>query len=89
MCGVVRRELVSCASERAGPRLGMIVDNTMWIQNAAAAFAPDRLILEGARVIFTLLERGVPGKDMVRVNPRLQPAVQVYDRRVVLFQCEE
>ena len=75
MCGVVRRELVSCASEWAGPRLGVIVDHTVWIQYAATAFASDGLILEGARVIFTLLERGVPGKDIEGVNPRLQAAV--------------
>ena len=56
----MRRELVSCAGEWAGPRLGMIVHNTVWIQDAATALALDRLILEGARVVFTLLQWRVP-----------------------------
>ena len=62
VCSVVCGKLVSCASEWAGPRLGMVINSAMWIQDAATAVAADRLILEGTRVTVTMLERGVPDK---------------------------
>ena len=57
---VVRRELVSCPSERTGPRLSVIVHCAVWVQDAATAIAADRLILEGPWGVLSLLERGIP-----------------------------
>ena len=57
---VVRRELVSRPSERTGPSFCVIVNCAMWVQDAAAAVAADRLILKGPWGVFGLLKRGIP-----------------------------
>ena len=70
---VVRRELVSCPSERTGPRLAVIVNCAVWVQDAATAIAADRLILEGPWGVLSLLERGIPiGARVLNQGGQLQ-----------------